>query len=307
MLTNYINLNLNIEINTKIDIEINNSAQFIISDNFKNLDNLDKTNKIKNITSTEQLLELLKNTPFILINNNSTPINTITLTKAKEFTSKIRSFVKKYNDLDKFLSGTQIWCEKGLCVDFASKKMQSRVETLSKSDLLIKAVGANTNPAHIIDATAGLGTDSFLLASAYPDAKLDLIEENPLIHKLLQSGINNLSNNLSNNLKLHNKNSDDIIPKLEPADVIYLDPMFADNSFKGQVKKPMQWLHEICPPPSDENLNKLCSIALKYAKKRVIIKRAKNAPVIKIDNKIDPNHQIVGKSVRYDVYIVLEN
>ena len=296
MLINYINLILN--------TQINNSAQFIISDNFKNLD---KTNKINNITSTEQLLELLENKPFILINNNSAPINTITLTKAKEFTSKIRSFVKKYNDLDKFLSGTQIWCEKGLCVDFSSQKMQSRVEKLSKSDLLIKAVGANTSPTHIIDATAGLGTDSFLLASAYPDAKLDLIEENPLIHKLLQSGINNLSNNLSNNLKLHNKNSADIIPKLQPADVIYLDPMFADNSFKGQVKKPMQWLHEICPPPSDGNLNKLCETALKYAKKRVIIKRSKSAPVIKIDNKKDPNHQIIGKSIRYDVYTALDN
>ena len=58
MLINYINLNLN--------TQINNSAQFIISDNFKNLD---KTNKINNITSTEQLLDLLKNKPFIFDTN----------------------------------------------------------------------------------------------------------------------------------------------------------------------------------------------------------------------------------------------
>ena len=79
--------------------------------------------------------------------------------------------------------------------------------------------------------------------------------------------------------------------------------MFADNSFRGKVKKPMQWLHEICPSPNDPQLYNLCEIALKHAKKRVIIKRAKSAPVIKINNKIEPNHQITGKSIRYDVYL----
>ena len=54
---------------------------------------------------------------------------------------------------------------------------------------LAKAVGMKSNKNRtIVDATAGLGYDSFILASL--GANVTLIERSEKIHKLLQEGIN---------------------------------------------------------------------------------------------------------------------
>ena len=273
--------------------------------------NLPKNNKLTNQTSCtnisdlQSLISLLKDNPFIIIQNQ----NSTQLSKTKASNSKIRSLIKNSQDnLINFIMHYETWCENGITVNFNSPKIQKRCDELSKSDLLIKALGHKTHPTHIIDATAGLGIDSFLLATAEPNAKISLIEQNHLINILLQDGLDHcLTNqniyNTCSRMKLFKANACDLIKTLPPADIIYLDPMFTNNSFKGAVKKSMQWLHDICPAPSESELNHLFITALKHAKKRVIIKRAKSAPIISLDNKYLPNYQVKGKTIRYDVYL----
>lgn len=257
------------------------------------------------ITNSKELIDNINNIDLILIKE----INKTSLTQPNQINSKIREFYKKSELID-FINSYKTWCEPGISVDFNNSKIYLRCKTLSKSDLLIKACGKK-KPDHIIDATAGLGTDSFILSTAFIDTKISLIEENDIISTILQDGIKHGLENSSypetqktcKKMELHNGNAINIIPKLEPADIIYLDPMFADNSFKGAVKKPMQILHKICPPPSNNKINELLEMALKNAKNRVIVKRAKSACVINLNNSIKPNHQISGKSIRYDIYL----
>jgi 16S rRNA (guanine1516-N2)-methyltransferase len=293
-MTNYIYIN---QVTNKIYLNIYNKNNNKNNTQIKNPQDL--INIINNPNNNPN------NNPIIIINN----ITKTLLTKPKQINSKIREFYKK-SELNDFINNHKIWCEQGVSIDFNNPKIYLRCKTLSKSDLLIKACGKKT-PDHIIDATAGLGTDSFILSTAFKDTKISLIEENEIISLLLKNGIKNGLEDSSypetqktcEKMELHNGNAINIIPKLEPADIIYLDPMFADNSFKGAVKKPMQILHKICPPPSNNQINKLLEIALNNAKNRVIVKRAKSACVINLNNSIKPNHQISGKSIRYDVYL----
>lgn len=281
----------------------------------KNIYHINNNFKIQ-IKDSKTLFEFLKNTPIIFIktiykdsNNNKLNI----LTKLKTSNSKIRDFFKN-QELAEIINNYDIWCEKGLSIDFNSSKTYLRCKNLSKSDLLIKACGKkilDKKPEHIIDATAGLGTDSFILSYAFKNTEISLIEENKIISLLLKNGIKNGLENSSypdtqktcEQMQLYNGNAINIIPELKPADIIYLDPMFAENSFKGAVKKPMQLMHNICPAPSLDNINNLLETSLKHAKNRVIVKRAKAAPIISPNNNIKPNYQISGKAIRYDIYL----
>jgi len=86
---------------------------------------------------------------------------------------------------------------------------------------LAKAVGMKSNKNRtIVDATAGLGYDSFILASL--GANVTLIERSEKIYKLLQEGINEAKeygghiSSIVNRMDLIFGDSKTIIPKLSP-------------------------------------------------------------------------------------------
>jgi len=82
-------------------------------------------------------------------------------------------------------------------------------------------------------------------------------------------------------------------------DVIYLDPMFPSRSKTAQVKKEMQFFHDIVGPDTDSE--ELLLKALSCAKKRIVVKRPRLAEKL-LDN-IKPDFEIIGKSTRYDIYL----
>ena len=168
---------------------------------------------------------------------------------------------------------------------------------------LAKAVGMKFNKnRNIIDATAGLGYDSFILASL--GAKVTLIERSQKMHELLQNGINEGISfggeieKIINRMELLFGDSKDILPKLKP-EVIMIDTMYKDRKKTALVKNNMRLVREIVGPDSD--YIELLEVALNCAKNRVVLKQPRYAEPIKDIKKC--SHQIIGKTIRYDIFM----
>lgn len=168
---------------------------------------------------------------------------------------------------------------------------------------LAKAVGMKSNKNRtIVDATAGLGYDSFILASL--GANVTLIERSEKIYKLLQEGINEAKeygghiSSIVNRMYLIFGDSKNIIPKLSP-EVILVDTMYNERKKSALVKNNMRLVREIVG--SDLDQIELIKIALECAKNRVVVKQPRYAEPNDEIGKY--SHQILGKSVRYDVYM----
>ena len=168
---------------------------------------------------------------------------------------------------------------------------------------LAKAVGMKFNKnRNIIDATAGLGYDSFILASL--GAKVTLIERSQKMHTLLQNGIDEGKSfggeieKIVNRMELLFGDSKDILPKLTP-EVIMIDTMYKERKKTALVKNNMRLVREIVGPDSD--YIELLKVALNCAKNRVVLKQPRYAEPIKEIRKC--SHQILGKTIRYDIFM----
>ena len=169
---------------------------------------------------------------------------------------------------------------------------------------LAKAVGMKSNKnRNIIDATAGLGYDSFILASL--GANVTLIERSEKIYKLLQDGISEGMlyggeiSKIIGRMSLIYGDSKNILPQLSP-EVILIDTMYKDRKKSALVKNDMRLVREIVGADSD--YSELIEVALKFALNRVVIKQPRYAEPLKEIKEC--SHQILGKTIRYDVHMV---
>lgn len=184
-----------------------------------------------------------------------------------------------------------------ISVDFLAKDIQRRLKEPKGSQLLYRAVNAPETKT-VLDATAGLGSDSVLLAAW--GFEVFACERNEKVFKLLEDGCRRLREknpDLADRLKVLNENSIEKMQVLKP-DVIYLDPMYPDLKSSALPKKEMQLLRKLFEEvdPEKETLD-LLNQAVKSAKKRVVLKRPPLAPVI-----LKPLHSLEGKAVRFDIY-----
>ena len=169
---------------------------------------------------------------------------------------------------------------------------------------LAKAVGMKSNKnRNIIDATAGLGYDSFILASL--GANVTLIERSEKIYKLLQDGISEGMlyggeiSKIIGRMSLIYGDSKNILPQLSP-EVILIDTMYKDRKKSALVKNDMRLVREIVGTDSD--YTELIEVAFKFALNRVVIKQPRYAEPLKEIKEC--SHQILGKTIRYDVHMV---
>lgn len=194
--------------------------------------------------------------------------------------------------------------EKPIFIDFSSGKMQYRRQNSgTRKEAIARAVGLKSGQEiNILDCTAGLGGDGFILASL--GANVTMLERNPLIHLLLEDALERASKNPSlietiGRMKLINADSIQLLKNIsESPDVIYMDPMFPDKTKTALNKKEMRLFREIAG--ADDDINILLKNAIKVAKKRVVIKRPRNSSYV---NNAAPDFAIEGKSSRFDVYI----
>ena len=170
---------------------------------------------------------------------------------------------------------------------------------------LAKAVGMKFNKNRtIIDATAGLGYDAFILASL--GANVTLIERSKQIYDLLKEGISEAKlyggeiSKIVNRMDLLFGDSKNILPSISP-EVILIDTMYKDRKKSALVKNNMRLVREIVG--SDPDYIDLINVALNCASKRVVIKQPRYAEPLK-DIKTC-SHQILGKTIRFDVYVTI--
>ncbi|AKV97375.1 SAM-dependent methyltransferase [Marinobacter sp. CP1] len=191
--------------------------------------------------------------------------------------------------------------------EFVTGKMGYRREHGGGAGQLVaKAVGLQKTRAalHIVDATAGLGQDAFVLASL--GCTVTLFERNPVIHALLADGLARAALNVDcaaivERMRLLEGSSIEWLarPGSEAADVVYLDPMFPHRDKSALVKKEMQVFRTIVG--DDEDSAQLLAAALEQARYRVVVKRPRKASAIE---GAEPTTRIEGKSSRYDVYAI---
>ena len=168
---------------------------------------------------------------------------------------------------------------------------------------LPKAVGMKGGQSPtIIDATAGLGRDAFLLASL--GSKVTLIERSQAIHGLLAAGMEaarqagGQHKDIIDRMTLIHGDSIVLLPQMQ-ADVVLVDPMHPPRQKSALVKAEMRAIRDIVGVDEDQRL--LIETALAMATKRVVLKwPAKAAPLVGLRQS---SHQIIGKSIRYDVFM----
>lgn len=189
-------------------------------------------------------------------------------------------------------------------VDFLDPKLNFRIKHAGKNnEIILKAVGIKNNDRpSVLDATAGLGKDAFLLASK--GCEVLMLERSPIVGALLQNGLERYNKKKSGSIKLElllsPANNYLTALKSNKHDVIYLDPMYPPRVKSALGKKNMRILHTIVG--ADEDANEILTLALKWAKKRVVVKRPKFAQSLGL---IKPDIVFVSNaSSRYDVYII---
>lgn len=186
----------------------------------------------------------------------------------------------------------------------AGKLAHRRLYGGGKNQLLAKAVGLHkVKSPRVIDVTAGLGQDSFILACLGCDVQM--IERSPIIAALVADALERAQHDAvfaSLHLQLIAADSIHFLNNLSSADypdVIYLDPMFPSRSKSALVKKEMRVLRTVVG--DDIDADALFKLALKIARKRVVVKRSRHAPLLA---DATPTLQYKGQSSRFDVYII---
>ncbi|NVK30919.1 MAG: class I SAM-dependent methyltransferase [Gammaproteobacteria bacterium] len=170
-----------------------------------------------------------------------------------------------------------------------------------QSEPVLKAMKLKpNNQAMVIDATAGLGRDGFLMAST--GATVIMYEENPILAMFLTEGLARAAADaadVTERITVHCANAIKALPTLT-ADTIYLDPMYPSRKKSAAVKRDMQVLHTLLPPPGDAD--DLLESARQASVKRIVVKRPKTAPVIFTDGLV--GQQKAG-ATRFDLYAPL--
>lgn len=175
---------------------------------------------------------------------------------------------------------------------------------------IAKAIGVSGKfYPQVLDLTAGLGGDSFVLASL--GCTMTMLERNPIVHSLLDDGLARAVVSAEDDsdlaaimarITLIKGNSADYLEQggidgSLSADVVYVDPMFPERKKSAKVKKQMQAFHAIVG--TDPDADKLLALALNVANYRVVVKRPAGAEYL-ADKK--PSYSLEGKSTRYDIY-----
>ena len=218
------------------------------------------------------------------------------------------------------------WLSDGLSIAPEWDKLQRRVVSAGrKSELLLQATKM-TADSKVIDATAGFGHDSLILAST--GAQVTMLEQHPLMALLLlaeQQRMSTLPNWQKLMSRLHIINTDALsyfarfnnyleADNEQAVDVVYLDPMFPEDSYQdsktgkgAKVGKHMQALHQLVCPPTLAEEQKLLQSAQTFVSQqaqkqgRVIVKRPQFAPLLA---HLEPSESWSNAAVRFDGYFV---
>jgi 16S rRNA (guanine1516-N2)-methyltransferase len=160
----------------------------------------------------------------------------------------------------------------------------------------------------VLDATAGLGGDAFVLASL--GCTVDLIERSPVAAALLADGLRRAREDaevspIAARMTLYTGDAAVLLndwlsdPARQRPEVVYLDPMFPGTRQKSaKPNKTMQAFQAVIG--ADADADALLAPARALALDRIVVKRPRRAPPLA---GLAPHHVLEGDSVRFDVYL----
>lgn len=169
------------------------------------------------------------------------------------------------------------------------------------SSLLRRAVMAGKEGVQsMIDATAGLAQDAFAIAEA--GLEVELIERSPVVAALLADGLERALEDsrcraAAERMRLHVGEARELMPRLSPADVVYLDPMYPQSGREGGKGKEMRVLRLLLE--DDPDADELLDLARRAATRRVTVKRPLRAAPLGGE---EPSGSLKGTTIRYDLY-----
>ncbi|MFZ5764991.1 MAG: class I SAM-dependent methyltransferase [Thermodesulfobacteriota bacterium] len=188
-------------------------------------------------------------------------------------------------------------------VDFAAGPLLYRLRCGGgRKQPLARAVGLKANRCPLVlDATAGLGRDGFILASL--GCRVMMMERSPVLAALLEDGLERAARQaeLAPIIARISVTTADCLalPPFTPApDVIYLDPMYPHRSKSALVKKEMRLVRALVGEDSDAS--QLLDWALLHPGSRVVVKRPKGAE--KLGSR-PPSTVISSTNSRFDIYL----
>ena len=176
-----------------------------------------------------------------------------------------------------------------------------------RGQAIARAVGLKRgNTPSVLDITAGLARDAYILASL--GCKVSLVEQSPVLYTLVQDGIrrglehpdsktvlNNFMNLVYGDAVIY---MEQMNPETKP-DVIYMDPMYPERKKTALVKKDMQILQHLIG--KEDKSEKMLATAMDKCRQRVVVKRPIHADSIPGPK---PTTSISSKKTRYDCYII---
>lgn len=185
--------------------------------------------------------------------------------------------------------------------DFEESMLRRLTDGRLQHEMLVSVTKTKEEHPKAIDATAGMGEDSILLAAA--GYEVTLYEQNPVIAALLKDAIRRAKKHpilgpIVERMHLIEGNSIELIPQqVEGFDVIYLDPMFPARQKSGLINKKLQLIQKLEMPCFEEEA--LLEAAFNAKPKKIVVKRP-----LKGENLAgkEPNFSIKGKAIRYDIF-----
>ncbi len=220
--------------------------------------------------------------------------------KAKALAEQLNFFLDKNASLCLFVTENKLSLKMpGFSPIFAefSAEFLSKRKSEGKKQGLVRACKPSPG-LKIIDATAGWGRDSAILAAF--GAEVLMIERHPVMASLLGDAL--LRRNESDRDKLHMMlHAGDAysylssLAKQDYPDIIYIDPMHPERSKSALVKKEMQALQQIIG--TDEDALELIRLAISRTKQKVVVKWPQKAKPL-----LPANAAVEGKTVRFDIY-----
>lgn len=191
---------------------------------------------------------------------------------------------------------------RALYVDASWIVRQHAHAKITRRQPLGRALGVRMH--RIIDATAGLGEDTFLLAAM--GYQVTAVERCPVVAALLVDGVMRARNHVAlqpiigRRVSVVRGDARQVIPQLaHKPDSIYMDPMFPPKRKSSALaRKPLRMLRDLAG--DDEDAVELLQVCLRHARHRVVVKRPLHAAPL----GVEPSLIYSGKLARYDVYFV---
>lgn len=192
----------------------------------------------------------------------------------------------------------------GIFVDFVGGAMAHRRKFGGgRGEAVAKAVGIKGDYLpDVVDATAGLGRDAFVLACV--GCRVRMLERHPVVAALLDDGLTRgyadpeIGDWLKTRLSLIHASSLTALDSIRPRpQVVYLDPMYPHRQKSALVKKEMRVFQSLVG--ADQDADGLLAPALLLATKRVVVKRPDYAPPLA---GVATQSAVVTKSHRFDIY-----